>query len=277
MEKIFEYLIKVAPIINEMFEGNAAIMICDKKECLYALDGNNLKSPLKTGEAIDNEFAERNGINDSIYRKKKTIVQTFNKEVHGIDVRATAIPLNNEIGEVVGYIGINTNTQEFAKIIATTKELKNSLQETNISISDIADSAVKLSEKLNFMVRNTKDTKRLISESSEAVKLIEGIAKQSNLLGLNAAIESSRAGEYGKGFSVVAGEMRKLAFNSGNSSKNISDSLAKMSSSMETMIEAINELGQISTNQAASLEELSATVEQITLNSELLFDHMKIK
>jgi methyl-accepting chemotaxis protein len=120
------------------------------------------------------------------------------------------------------------------------------------------------------------NTEKLINEGSEAIKLIENIAKQSNLLGLNAAIESSRAGEYGKGFSVVAGEMRKLAQNSAESSKRISDALNQMSHSMKVIIDTINELGEISTNQAAGLEELSATVEQISLNSEILVEHVKV-
>jgi len=116
--------------------------------------------------------------------------------------------------------------------------------------------------------------KKLILESTEAVTLIENIAKQSNLLGLNAAIQSSRAGEYGKGFSVVAGEMRKLALNSGESSKKISSALSDMRNSINVIIETINELGEISTNQAASLEEASATLEQIALNSEMLVDYI---
>lgn len=164
---------------------------------------------------------------------------------------------------------------EQQEIVTATEHLKNSLNETKLTATDIANGAVNLSEKLNFLVENTENTKKLISEGSDAIKLIENIAKQSNLLGLNAAIESSRAGEYGKGFSVVAGEMRKLALNSAESSKKISDALTQMSDSMKVIIETINELGHISTNQAAGLEELSATVEEISSNSEVLVEHIK--
>jgi len=277
MDKILESLINVTPIISEMFEGNAAIMVCDKNKCLHALDGKNVKAPMKTGEKIDERIQDKTGINEIVYGKRKTLTNVYTKEEHGIDLRGIAIPAFNDKGEVVGYIALNRSIEEFAVIKSSTEELKNSLQETNLTVSEIANSAVKLSEKLNYMIDKTRETEKLINESTEAVTLIESIAKQSNLLGLNAAIESSRAGEYGKGFSVVAGEMRKLALNSGESSKKISYALAEMSNSMKLIIEAINGLGKISTNQAASLEELAATMEQITRNSEVLVDYIKTK
>jgi len=274
MEKILESLINVAPIINEMFKGKAGIAIWNKKECIYTLDGESTKSIGKVGAQAENELAERSGLNESIYKKKKTFTTILNKETYGIDLRGIAIPALNENGEVVGYIGINTSIEEFLKIKESTEELKGSLQETNTTVAGITKGAVQLAEKLNQMVENTERTEKLILESTEAVTLIENIAKQSNLLGLNAAIESSRAGEYGKGFSVVAGEMRKLALNSGESSKKISSALSDMRNSINVIIETINELGEISTNQAASLEEASATLEQIALNSEMLVDYI---
>ena len=276
MEKIFESLINVAPIISEMFGGNAAIAICDKTGCIFSLDGKNVKAPMHVGQGADVELAKKTGIIDTVYRQKKTLTTLYNRKDHGVDSKATLIPAITDKGEVVGFVSLSTNIENFSKIKTSTEELKSSLQETNLTVSEITNSAVQLSEKLNHMVENTKDTERLIAESSEAVTLIESISKQSNLLGLNAAIESSRAGEYGKGFSVVAGEMRKLALNSAESSKKISSALIQMRDSMKIITETIYELGQISTSQAASLEELSAAVEQISLNSEVLVEHVKV-
>ena len=276
MEKVFEIMIYASSIISELFEGNSAITICDKKECIYALDGKKSKSPMYTGQVVDNDVMNKNGINENIYIKKRSISSFYDKKNYGMSFKAIAVPIANEKNEVVGWFGVSVSMEEYENIVDATEELKNSLNETNLTVSEIANSAVNLSEKLNFVGENTENAEKLINEGSEAIKLIENIAKQSNLLGLNAAIESSRAGEYGKGFSVVAGEMRKLALNSAESSKKISSTLSQMSSSMRVITETINELGQISTNQAASLEELSATVEQISLNSEVLVEHVKV-
>lgn len=275
MEKVFEIMIYAAPIISELFEGNASINICDKNQCIYALDGKDSKAPMYTGQVIDNDVMNRNGINENIYIKRKSISSIYDKKNYGMSFKAIAVPVINEKKEVVGWFGISVDMEEYEEIITATEQLKNSLNETKLTATDIASGAVNLSEKLNSLIENTENAKKLINEGSEAIKLIENISKQSNLLGLNAAIESSRAGEYGKGFSVVAGEMRKLASNSAESSKKISDALMKMSDSMKVIIDTINELGQISTNQAAGLEELSATVEEISLNSEVLVEHIK--
>ncbi|MFT8347554.1 methyl-accepting chemotaxis protein [Clostridium saccharoperbutylacetonicum] len=275
MEKAFEKMIYVAPVISELFEGNAAINICDKEQCIYALDGNKAKSPMYVGQVIDNEVMNKNGINENIYKRKKSITSIYDKAHYGFSFKAIATPIFNEEKEVVGWFGVSMDMEEYDEIVTATEHLKLSLDETKITTTDIANSAVHLSEKVNFLIENTENTEKLIDEGSEAIKLIENIARQSNLLGLNAAIESSRAGEYGKGFSVVAGEMRKLALNSAESSKKISEALNQMSQSMKVIIKTINELGGISTNQAAGLEELSATVEEISANSEVLVEHIK--
>jgi methyl-accepting chemotaxis protein len=276
MEKVFESLIHVAPIISEISGGKAVITIWNKEECIYALDSKYAKSSLQVGHKVGPDFHAKSGINDIIYKQKKTLTCVFNKATHGLDSKVTMVPAINENNEVVGFISLSTSTESFLKLKNSTEDLKVSLEETNSTLSQISNSALQLSSKLNTLIESTKETEKYITESSAAVTLIESISKQSNLLGLNAAIESSRAGEYGRGFSVVAGEMRKLASNSGESSKIISTALAEMSNGMKLIMNTINDLGQIATNQATSLEDLSTVVEQIALNSKVLADNINM-
>lgn len=272
MEENIKSLISNMPIIMNLIDGDFAISITDKNECVFASDGKNIKAPLTIGPVP--EGPPREGLNQTL-REKKVIDKLLSKEIHGIDMRVIQIPITNDEGEVIGSLGMTRSTAKSVEIQNNSEELMNSLEETSKVVVDIANNAQSLSEKLSIIIEKTKQAESFVRESDEAVNLIQSISKQSNLLGLNASIESARAGEQGKGFSVVASEMRKLALLSGESSKKISSSLFHMSDAIKSILTSIQELGDIATNQAASVEEVSATVDHITLNSNYLVNNLK--
>lgn len=272
MEEKIKSLIENIPIIKNLIDGDFAISITDKNECVFALNGKNIKAPLSVGPVP--EGPPKEGLNQTL-RENKVIDKLLTKEIHGIDMRVIQMPITNDDGDVIGSMGVTRSTEKIVEIQNTSEELMNSLEETSRVVADIASNAQSLSEKLSIIIEKTKQADSNVRESDEAVNLIQSISKQSNLLGLNASIESARAGEHGKGFSIVASEMRKLALMSGESSKKISTSLFDMSDAIKSILTSIQELGEIAINQAASVEEVNATVDQITLNSQYLVSNLK--
>jgi methyl-accepting chemotaxis protein len=114
--------------------------------------------------------------------------------------------------------------------------------------------AVEGNQKIQYAVRQMDQIKLSVQESTQAVHqldtrsnqisqiidVITSIAAQTNLLALNAAIESARAGEHGRGFSVVAGEIRKLAEQSGESAHRIVDMIKEMLSDTQDVITSMS-------------------------------------
>ena len=129
-------------------------------------------------------------------------------------------------------------------------------------------------------VKQAEQTDGSITELSQAagrigdvVKMITAIAEQTNLLALNATIEAARAGEAGRGFAVVASEVKALAAQTAKATEEISTQIASMQTATEDSVGAIKAIGvtigrisEISSAIAAAVEEQGAATQEISRN-----------
>jgi methyl-accepting chemotaxis protein len=174
------------------------------------------------------------------------------KEVRGEVTRAQTI-FNEAIGSLISsFHGINGQVQrqhklglqivsgvdgssgvgEFEQYAGKTSDTLRQFVESVIENSRVAMSLVEMTERIAAQMREVRGR---LSE-------IEGIAKQTNLLALNAAIEAARAGEAGRGFAVVADEVRDLSGRTNHFSQQIREALTAMQAQIEASEKAIHQM-----------------------------------
>src|SRR6202007_1727743 len=128
-------------------------------------------------------------------------------------------------------------------VASATDELSSSVAEIGRQVresSRIADGAVRQAEQTDMRISKLS---RAAQEIGDVVKLITAIAEQTNLLALNATIEAARAGEAGRGFAVVASEVKSLASQTAKATDEISSHISGMQGATQESVAAIKEIG----------------------------------
>lgn len=150
-----------------------------------------------------------------------------------------------------------TNAQETSE--RTRQDTFEGMDKVRATVARIKEQAIYTKEDADKVLRLAEQTQRI----SSIVSTIDDIAAQTNLLALNAAIEAARAGEAGRGFAVVADEVRALASRTSKSTKEISDMVATVQVDSQAATESMNNSVEQMKMMADSASELEATLNTI--------------
>lgn len=144
-----------------------------------------------------------------------------------------------------------TNTEELAKAAKEVNQLKDQGLHTIKELLDKTNTMTTSVSEISKIIVNTNESTEKIKKASE---MIRSIAEQTNLLALNAAIEAARAGEAGRGFSVVADEIRKLAEESNSFSGEITSVISELTTEIRYAVDTIEEIEEITKSQNQTVE-----------------------
>jgi len=266
---ILRYFAALAPYINQITAADMGISVIEDDTYLTYVTSEKLNLGRKAGDKLVGGT-----VGERCMKEKRRLVVEIPKEksAYGIPYIANALPILDDNGEAVGCIVTTETTDVLEFIRITAQNLHSSSSHLAAAIQDLSSQAEKLAAAGKVLEDISSLTVNKVKDTDKIVAYINDVAKKTNLLGLNAAIEAARVGDVGRGFGVVADEVRKLAVHSSESAKQINDVLQAIKESNDNMARQSKDVENSVQNQVAVIQEIASASEELAAIAQELQD-----
>ena len=270
MEDILKAFGMVLPYVKYLFDEDISIALADREKFLLNLEGDTIHLNAKVGDPV-----AAGGAGAIVLKSGEPMVKDVPASVYGVPFKSYAVPIKNERREVVGVVLLAKNYEKRQLV----SEISDHVLE---SIHHIVETTTEFTKQLNLLKEQNNEVKHRVSDihnqakqTDAVVDMIQKIANKSKILGLNASIEAARAGDAGRGFTVVAKEIQNMGQSTLESVKKISELLGTIGKSVQSVYDNMIQLEERFINQTEDTEKIVAYIEQLNEKAKDLAEFSK--
>ncbi|HMM22554.1 MAG TPA: methyl-accepting chemotaxis protein [Selenomonadales bacterium] len=244
--------------VHALFKGKNVVAVADTERYRVYIPGQGIDHGLKAGDSI-----VPGSIMDQTVKGQQRISVRKDSSLFGFPYIGIAYPVFDREENVLGGLIICENIAHLEELTQASKHLNAITQEVVDmvgSLEELNHTVLSVGQQLS---QHSGESLEKVKSTDDVLQFIRGISSQTNILGLNASIEAARAGAQGRGFSVVADEIRKLAAESLRSVEIIAATLGNIRDASGNVNIEVEKIGQFAERQAKAVEELTAIVQQL--------------
>jgi hypothetical protein len=245
--------VEIAPYLPQLIEKtDIAIWATDLDHFLIFDTYGRFDIPIKAGDPLT-----PGGTPELVIQSQEKISRFVPRDVYGFVCKTVAIPVEG------GAIGFSIGVENEEQLQSAMDHLNTAVDHIGEAGVQIANNSNTISEAMVTVTERMGETAAQLREIDKVGELIREIADQSRLISLNALIESARAGENGRSFTVVAKEMQKLADETTKSIHTVRGALSSIHELFGEVQTLIHDAESQLRTQTASTEEISAALQEV--------------